>query len=113
MAAATRATPARTTAATTRYSRIVDHPSPPRRGPAAPTPSPPHILAPSGEGWAQRVARLPLRTRPGREHLVQLDGVALEVVARPGQVETPDPGRGQARLGDALLPVAREVVAPG
>ena len=61
---------------------------------------------------AQRQPAGPVVVRPHRQHLVQLDLVALEPESRAGHVQAPDPRRALAHLGDALVPVVDEVAAP-
>ena len=56
--------------------------------------------------------RSPRGVRLDREHLVQLDLVGLEAHPRAGHVQAPDPRGALADLGDALVPVVGEVLAP-
>ena len=65
---------------------------------------PPGSWRPSGTSAAAGSRRRPV-VGLDREHLVQLDLVALEAEPRAGHVEAPDPRRALADLGDAGVPV--------
>src|SRR5262245_8154187 len=78
------------------------------------------LSADSGSGVArlhrerrpQREVVVPLVVGPHREHVVELDLVALEPQPRAGHVQAPDPRGALADLGDARVPVLLEVAAP-
>src|SRR6478752_4958365 len=65
------------------------------------------------EAVTQRVAAGAVGLGLGREHVVELDLVALEAQPRARHVEAPHPGGPLADLRDARVPVVLEVLAPG